>query len=349
LKQALTGQSYDDVRALDAALLALDGTPNKSHFGANAILGISMAFVVAAAAGKKQAVYEYLSDGKGYILPVPYMNILNGGAHADNGLDFQEFMIIPQGAPTFREALRRGAEIFHTLKKLLKARGLATSVGDEGGYAPNLSSNKEALDVVMEAITTAGYTADQIKIALDVASTEFFKDGLYHIAGENKQLTSAQLADYYMDLMRSYPIVSIEDGFAEDDMEGWALFQKLVDEAGLADKVRTVGDDLYVTNVQRLQMGIDQHLSNSILIKLNQIGSVSETLDAIALAHTNGMHAVISHRSGESEDTFIADLAVATNAGFIKTGSLSRTDRIAKYNQLLRIEEKLGAKAKFGK
>lgn len=349
IKKEIVGKEFATYRELDTALIALDGTPNKAKLGANAILAVSMAFVDASAKHAGKAIYAYLSDDKGYVLPVPYMNIINGGAHADNGLDFQEFMIIPEGASSFSEALRMGAEVFHTLKKILKSQGLATGVGDEGGYAPNLSSNTIALDTVIKAISDAGYTTEQIKIGLDVASSEFYKNGKYEISGEGKSLSSEEMAEYYFDLIARYPIVSIEDGFAEDDFAGWTHFQKLLEEKGLAGKVRTVGDDLYVTNVQRLQMGIDQHMSNAILIKLNQIGSVSETLDTINMAHDHKMASIISHRSGESEDTFIADLAVATNAGYIKTGSLSRTDRIAKYNQLLRIERALGTKAQYGK
>lgn len=335
--------SFDSLEAFEMTLIEADGTPNKSRFWANAILGCGMAFAQAEAQKQGKRLFEYLGNSDSTVLPIPYMNILNGWAHADNGLDFQEFMIIPQGAPNFREALRMGAEVFHTLKKLLKAQGLATSVGDEGGYAPNIRSNNEALDLVITAITQAGYTTDQIKIGLDVASSEFFKDGRYHISGENKVLSSEELVAYYVELIQQYPIASIEDGFAEDDFEGRALFEK--HNPG----IRTVGDDLYVTNVTRLQRGIDEHLSNSILIKLNQIGSVTETLKAIKLAQDSSMNVIISHRSGETEDTFIADLAAATNAGYIKTGSLSRTDRIAKYNQLLRIEERLGERASYGK
>ena len=271
------------------------------------------------------------------------MNILNGGSHADNNVDIQEFMIIPTGAPDFREGLRWGAEIFHNLKSILKSKGLVTSVGDEGGFAPNLGSNEEALQVIMEAIEKAGYTG-KISLALDVASSEFFKDGVYDLAGEGRKLNADELVALYQDWASKYPIISIEDGMAEDDFDGW---KKLTDALG--DKMMLVGDDLFVTNISRLQMGIEKGIANSILIKLNQIGSVSETLDAINMAHKNGMRSISSHRSGETEDTFIADLAVALNTGFIKTGSASRTDRIAKYNQLLRIQENLGANAKYGK
>lgn len=272
------------------------------------------------------------------------MNIINGGSHADNNVDIQEFMIVPVGAPNITEAIRMGAEVFHHLKKLLHARGLATSVGDEGGYAPNLASNEAALQIILEAIAAAGYTTEQIKLALDVASSEFFKEGKYHLEGEGKVLSSEDMVAYYQNLVEKYPIISIEDGMAEDDFAGWKLL-----EATLGKSIMTVGDDLYVTNIERLQMGIDQQLANSILIKLNQIGSVSETLNAINLAHAHGMRSISSHRSGETEDTFIADLAVAMNTGFIKTGSLSRTDRIAKYNQLIRIEKHLGTRAQYGR
>ena len=304
---------------------------------------VSMAFVVACAQTEKKWVYEYLGEGKGNTLPFPMMNILNGGSHADNNVDIQEFMIIPTGAPDFREGLRWGAEIFHNLKSILKAKGLVTSVGDEGGFAPNLGSNEEALQVIMEAIEKAGYTG-KISLALDVASSEFFKDGVYDLAGEGRKLNADELVALYQDWASKYPIISIEDGMAEDDFDGW---KKLTDALG--DKMMLVGDDLFVTNISRLQMGIEKGIANSILIKLNQIGSVSETLDAINMAHKNGMRSISSHRSGETEDTFIADLAVALNTGFIKTGSASRTDRIAKYNQLLRIQENLGANAKYGK
>lgn len=343
IAQAIEGKSFTSFRALDEALIALDGTANKSKLGANAILGVSMAFVGACAKAEGKWIYEYLGEGKGNTLPYPMMNILNGGSHADNNVDIQEFMIIPNGAPSFREGLRWGAEVFHNLKAILKAKGLATSVGDEGGFAPNLGSNEEALQVIVEAIEKAGYTG-KISLALDVASSEFYKEGIYDLAGEGKKLTAEELITLYQDWCEKYPIISIEDGMAEDDFAGW---KKLTEVLG--SKIMLVGDDLFVTNIARLQMGIDQGMANSILIKLNQIGSVSETLDAITMAHEHGMSSISSHRSGETEDTFIADLAVAMNTGFIKTGSASRTDRIAKYNQLLRIEEKLGADAKYGK
>ncbi|MFC2695993.1 MAG: phosphopyruvate hydratase [Candidatus Absconditicoccaceae bacterium] len=343
IAKAVENQTFDCFRALDKALIELDGTPNKSKLGANAILGVSMAFVGACAKAEGKWIYEYLGEGKGTTLPYPMMNILNGGSHADNNVDIQEFMIIPNGMPNFHEGLRCGAEVFHNLKAILKAKGLATSVGDEGGFAPNLGSNEEALQVIVEAIEKAGYTG-KVSLALDVASSEFYKDGMYDLAGEGKKLTADELVALYQDWCEKYPIISIEDGMAEDDFEGW---KKLTDALG--EKIMLVGDDLFVTNIARLQMGIDKGIANSILIKLNQIGSVSETLDAITMAHENGMRSISSHRSGETEDTFIADLAVAMNTGFIKTGSASRTDRIAKYNQLLRIEERLGANAKYGK
>ena len=343
IAKAVENQTFDSFRALDKALIELDGTPNKSKLGANAILGVSMAFVGACAKAEGQWIYEYLGEGKGTTLPYPMMNILNGGSHADNNVDIQEFMIIPNGIPNFHEGLRCGAEVFHNLKAILKAKGLATSVGDEGGFAPNLGSKEEALQVIVEAIEKAGYTG-KVSLALDVASSEFYKEGMYDLAGEGKKLTADELVALYQDWCEKYPIISIEDGMAEDDFEGW---KKLTDALG--EKIMLVGDDLFVTNITRLQMGIDKGIANSILIKLNQIGSVSETLDAITMAHENGMRSISSHRSGETEDTFIADLAVAMNTGFIKTGSASRTDRIAKYNQLLRIEERLGSTAKYGK
>ena len=343
IAKAVENQTFDCFRALDKALIELDGTPNKSKLGANAILGVSMAFVGACAKAEGKWIYEYLGEGKGTTLPYPMMNILNGGSHADNNVDIQEFMIIPNGMPNFHEGLRCGAEVFHNLKAILKAKGLATSVGDEGGFAPNLGSNEEALQVIVEAIEKAGYTG-KVSLALDVASSEFYKEGMYDLVGEGKKLTADELVALYQDWCEKYPIISIEDGMAEDDFEGW---KKLTDALG--EKIMLVGDDLFVTNIARLQMGIDKGIANSILIKLNQIGSVSETLDAITMAHENGMRSISSHRSGETEDTFIADLAVAMNTGFIKTGSASRTDRIAKYNQLLRIEERLRSGAKYGK
>ncbi|PID35039.1 MAG: phosphopyruvate hydratase [candidate division SR1 bacterium] len=345
IKDALVGKNFENYEEVDALMLELDGTENKSKLGANAILGVSMAFVVASAKSENKWIYEYLNDGKGNTLPRPMMNILNGGSHADNTVDIQEFMIIPWEAENFAEGLRWGTEIFHHLKKILKDKGLATGVGDEGGYAPNLSSNEEALQVIMQAIDNAGYTG-KIRLALDVAASEFYNkaENNYNLAGEGKILNAEQMIELYSSWIEKYPIVSIEDGLDEDDFAGWALLN-----AKIGDKIMTVGDDLFVTNIKRLEMGIEQNMANAILIKLNQIGTVSETIKAVNMAHENGMNAVISHRSGETEDTFIADLAVALNTGFIKTGSASRTDRIAKYNQLLRINEKLGGSARYGK
>ncbi|ACJ74898.1 eno phosphopyruvate hydratase [Thermosipho africanus TCF52B] len=334
--------AYDQVY-IDNVLLELDGTENKSKLGANAILGVSMAVARAAANSLQLPLYKYLGGVNAKVLPVPLMNVINGGAHADNNLDIQEFMIVPAGAPSFREALRYGAETFHALKKILKEAGHVTAVGDEGGFAPNLKNNEEAIQVLIQAIQSAGYEPGKdIFIALDVAASEFYNEetGKYFIDGSEK--TVDELIEYYKSLIEKYPIISIEDPF---DQEDWEAYQKFNKEVG--NKVQIVGDDLYVTNVKRLQKGIELKASNSILIKLNQIGSVTETLNAIELAKTNNMTNVISHRSGETEDTFIADLAVATNAGLIKTGSLSRSERIAKYNQLLRIEEELGDVAQY--
>lgn len=335
IKNAIVGKSFEDYRALDKALIELDWTKNKSNLGANAILWVSMAFVVAAANSKWQQVFEFLSDGKNG-LPVPMMNILNGGSHADNNVDIQEFMIVPVWAKNISEAVRMWAEVFHNLKNILKSRGLATSVGDEGGYAPNLESNEAALKVIIEAIEKAWYTTEQIKLALDVASSEFYKDGKYDLAWEWKVLSSAELVEFYKDLCEKYPIISIEDGMAEDDFEGWELLTK-----ELWNKIMLVWDDLFVTNIERLALGIEKNLWNSILIKLNQIWTVSETIDAIDMWAKAWFKSIISHRSGETEDTFIAHLVVAKNTWFIKTGSLSRTDRIAKYNELIRISEKV--------
>lgn len=343
IKQEIVGKSFESYNELDELLLKLDGTKNKNNLGANAILGVSMAFVVAGANSKKQNIYEYLNNGVWHILPFPMMNIVNGGSHADNNVDIQEFMIVPVGAKSVKEAIRMGAEVFHNLKNILKSRNLATSVGDEGGYAPNLGSNEEALKVIIEAIEKAGYTTDQIKLALDVASSEFFKWEKYDLAGEGKILSSEEMVDYYEYLISTYPIISIEDGMAEDDFAGWKLLTQR-----LGGKVMLVGDDLFVTNKERLALGIKESMGNSILIKLNQIGTVSETIESIEMAHKARMKSIVSHRSGETEDTFIAHLAVAMNSGYIKTGSLSRTDRIAKYNELIRIEEKLGTKAQYG-
>jgi enolase len=344
IAEALGGTDAADQRALDAKMIELDGTDNKGRLGANAILAVSMAAARASAAAFELPLYRYLGGAAANTLPVPMMNILNGGAHADNNVDFQEFMVMPVGAPSFSEALRWGVEVFHTLKGVLKKRGYNTSVGDEGGFAPSVKSNVEAIEVVLEAIQSAGYEpGEDIAVALDPAVSELYQDGKYVFKKSDKSSkTSQEMVKYWGKWVHDYPIVSIEDGLAEDDWEGWALLTKEV-----GDKIQLVGDDLFVTNVDRLQQGIDKRVANSILIKVNQIGSVSETLDAIDLARRNGYTSVISHRSGESEDTFIADLAVATGAGQIKTGSASRTDRVAKYNQLLRIEEELGGAAQF--
>lgn len=341
LNSALSGLTLTQTE-LDNKMIELDGTDNKSNLGANALLGVSMAFAYAAAKEAKQPLYETFTDIDGkYGLPVPMMNIINGGAHADNSVDIQEFMVMPVNFDSFREALRCGAEIFHALRKVLQAEGHITTVGDEGGFAPNLPSSKAALAAIMQAITEAGYEAGKdVLLALDVASSEFYKDGKYELAGEGKSLNSAEMADYLADLAANFPIVSIEDGMAEEDWEGWKI---LTDKIG--DKVQLVGDDLYVTNPAIFQQGIDQGIANSILIKVNQIGTLTETLAAIRLAHDNGYTAVVSHRSGETEDATIADIAVGTTATQIKTGSLSRSDRIAKYNRLLLIEEKLGDNA----
>jgi len=341
---ALIGMDAADQRALDRRMIELDGTENKGKLGANAILAVSMAAARATAATAGLPLYRHLGGPEANLLPVPMMNILNGGAHADNNVDFQEFMAMPVGATSFAEALRWVAEIFHTLKGVLKKRGYNTAVGDEGGFAPSLKSNVEAIEVILEAVQQAGYKPGaQVAIALDPAASEFFKDGRYVFKKSDKSVKSSEeMVRYWADWARQYPIVSLEDGLAEDDWAGWKL---LTDELG--KRIQLVGDDLFVTNVKRLQQGIDQGVANSILIKVNQIGTVSETLDAIELARRNQYTSIISHRSGETEDTFIADLAVATGAGQIKTGSASRTDRIAKYNQLLRIEEELGKAARF--
>ncbi|MDP9268435.1 MAG: phosphopyruvate hydratase [Acidobacteriota bacterium] len=343
---ALMGMDSANQRELDDRMLELDGTENKARLGANAILAVSMAACRAAANALQMPLYRYLGGVNGNLLPVPMMNIINGGAHADNNVDFQEFMAMPVGAHSFSEALRMGAEVFHTLKGVLKKRGYNTSVGDEGGFAPSLKSNVEAIEVILEAITQAGYKpGEQIAIALDPATSELYKEGkgkYLFWKSDKSAKTSDEMVRYWADWVRQYPIVSLEDGLAEDDWEGW---RALTQEVG--SKVQLVGDDLFVTNPKRLQQGIDSGVANSILVKVNQIGTVSETLDAISLARQNGYTAVISHRSGETEDTFIADLAVGTDAGQIKTGSASRTDRICKYNQLLRIEEDLGAAARF--
>jgi len=343
IRKALDGFDADDQRGLDKLLCDLDATENKKRLGANAILGVSLAAAKAAADSHEQPLYRYLGGEEATLLPVPMMNIVNGGMHADNPIDFQEFMIVPVGAPSIAEAVRMGAEVFHTLKKALHDASYGTAVGDEGGFAPNIESTRAALDFVMGAITTAGYQPGKdMYLALDVAATEFFKDGSYVLAGENRTLTSTEMADYLADLVSSYPIFSIEDGMSEDDWEGWRILTEAV-----GDRVQLVGDDLFVTNVTRLKEGIDKHIANAILIKVNQIGTLSETLDAVRMAHDAGYAAVMSHRSGETEDTTIANLAVATNCGQIKTGSLARSDRVAKYNQLIRIEEELGPRARY--
>ena len=340
---ALAGQDAEDQLSLDAQMIELDGTPNKSRLGANAILGVSMAIAKAAAEDQGVPLYRYIGGPTARILPVPMMNIVNGGAHADNPIDIQEFMIQPVAAETVADAVRIGAEIFHRLKAELKAAGHATNVGDEGGFAPNLNGTIAALDFIMKAIEKAGYKPGvDVTLALDAASTEFFKDGKYNLHGEGKVLDSAGLVDYWAGLVNAYPIVSIEDGMAEDDWAGWKL---LTDKIG--SKVQLVGDDLFVTNPKRLADGIKAGVGNSILVKVNQIGTLSETLEAVDMAHRAGYKAVMSHRSGETEDSTIADLAVATNCGQIKTGSLARSDRTAKYNQLIRIEEELGTIARY--
>ena len=343
IAEVLLGLDAEDQRDIDLAMIALDGTENKARLGANAILGTSMAVAKAAAGARGLPLYSYVGGVSAHVLPVPMMNIINGGEHADNPIDFQEFMIMPVGAESLADAVRWGAEIFHTLKKGLAEKGLSTSVGDEGGFAPNLASTRAALDFVMESIEKAGFKpGDDIALALDCASTEFFSDGRYDIAGEGLSLTGVEMADYLADLCANYPIKSIEDGMAEDDFEGW---KALTDKVG--HKVQLVGDDLFVTNPKRLTMGIGEGLANSLLVKVNQIGTLTETLEAVSIAQRNGYTAVMSHRSGETEDSTIADLAVATNCGQIKTGSLARSDRLAKYNQLIRIEEELGASAYY--
>lgn len=336
---------YDalDQVEIDNKMIALDGTPNKAKLGANAILAVSIAVARAAAEALDVPLYQYLGGFNSKKLPVPMMNIINGGAHADNNVDVQEFMVLPVGAPTFAEALRTGAEIFHALKSVLKAKGLNTAVGDEGGFAPNFGSNEEALSTILEAIEKAGYKPGvDVFLGMDVASTEFFKDGKYHLEGEGKSYTPAEFVDLLASWVDKYPIITIEDGCSEDDWEGWKL---LTDKLG--GKIQLVGDDLFVTNTERLADGIEKGVGNSILVKVNQIGSLTETFDAIEMAQRAGYTAVISHRSGESEDSTIADIAVATNAGQIKTGAPSRSDRVAKYNQLLRIEDKLGSTASY--
>ncbi len=340
---AIGGLDAEDQLKIDEAMIALDGTPNKARLGANAILGVSLAVAKAAAQSAGLPLYRYVGGTGARLLPVPMMNIINGGAHADNPIDVQEFMIMPVGAPTLRDAVRMGAEVFHTLKKALKDAGHNTNVGDEGGFAPNIGSTDEAIGFVMKAIEKAGYRpGEDMFLALDAASTEFFKDGKYHLDGEGKKLGPDEMAAYLADFVNRYPIISIEDGMAEDDWAGWKALTDMV-----GDKCQLVGDDLFVTNSTRLREGIEKGVANSILVKVNQIGSLTETLDAVETAHKAGYTAVMSHRSGETEDATIADLAVATNCGQIKTGSLARSDRLAKYNQLIRIEEELGAQARY--
>jgi enolase len=343
LLDCLLGMEALDQRGIDAEMLATDGTANKGRLGANAILGVSLAVAKAAADELELPLYRYVGGANAHVLPVPMLNVVNGGAHADNNVDFQEFMLMPVGAASFREALQWGVETYHVLKGILHDRGLSTAVGDEGGFAPNLSSNEEAVKVLVEAIEKAGRTpGDEIAIALDPAVSEIYKDGSYVLAGESRTLSATEMAAYWVDLCDRYPIVSIEDGMAEEDWDGWAALT-----AALGDRVQLVGDDLFVTNVERLQRGIDTGVGNAILVKVNQIGSLTETLETVGLATRSSYAAVMSHRSGETEDTTIADLAVATNCGQIKTGAPARSDRVAKYNQLLRIEHDLGESAEF--
>jgi enolase len=343
IADAIEGIDGLDQRLLDTELNNLDGTENKARLGANAILGVSLATARAAADELDLPLWRYVGGPNAHVLPVPMMNVVNGGAHADNTIDLQEFMVMPVGAPSYREALRWGTETYHALKALLKGRGLGTAVGDEGGFAPNLATNEEAVKVLVEAIEKAGYTpGDDIAIALDPATSELYRDGMYHLTGEGKVLSSDDFVAYWTRLIDTYPIVSIEDGMAEDDWDGWA---KLT--AAIGDRVQLVGDDLFVTNVARLRLGIERNVANSVLVKVNQIGSLTETLDTVELATRNAYTSVMSHRSGETEDSTIADLAVATNCGQIKTGAPCRSDRVAKYNQLLRIEEQLGEAAEY--
>jgi enolase len=343
IARALKGFDVEDQRGLDQTLRDLDGTPNKKRLGANALLGVSLAAAKAGAASHKQPLYRYLGGPEANLLPVPMMNILNGGVHADNPIDFQEFMIAPVGASSIAEAVRMGAEIFHALKRALKAAGHNTNVGDEGGFAPNLASAQAALDFIMAAIEAAGFKpGTDIYIALDPAATEFYRDGLYVLEGEGRKLAAKDMAAYYAELVSNYPIYSIEDGMSEDDWDGWRVLTEVI-----GNRCQLVGDDLFVTNVTRLEEGIEKGIANAILVKVNQIGTLSETLDAVGMAQEAGYAAVMSHRSGETEDSTIADLAVATNCGQIKTGSLARSDRVAKYNQLIRIEEDLGKAARY--
>jgi enolase len=346
IKSALMGANIFDQRGIDRMMIDLDGTPNKAKLGANAILGVSLAVAKAAAQEARQPLYRYLGGVNAYVLPVPLMNILNGGSHADNSIDFQEFMVVPVGADTFKEGLRMGVQVFHALKTVLKKKGYSTNVGDEGGFAPNIKSNVEAIDTVMQAIEAAGYKPGvDIMIAMDAAASEFYdaESGMYHFKkSTGEKLSSKDMVKFWADWCKKYPILSIEDGLAEDDWDGW---KSLTEKLGASTQL--VGDDLFVTNVERLQQGIEQEIANSILVKVNQIGSLSETIDAVQLATRNGYTSIMSHRSGETEDTTIADLVVALNCGQIKTGSASRSDRVAKYNQLLRIEEELGANAVY--
>lgn len=346
LNEELRGMYVGDQKSIDMKMIELDGTENKSRLGANAILGVSLACAKAAAMESNLELFRYLGGVNAYTLPVPMMNILNGGSHADNSIDFQEFMIMPVGAPSFTEALRMGAEVFHNLRSVLKNKGMSTNVGDEGGFAPNLSSNEEAIMCILQAIEKAGYRpGEDVYIALDAAASEFYlhEENVYHLKwSSGDKLTPQQMSDFWSDWVKKYPIISIEDGMAEDDWDGWRLHTDAI-----GDRCQLVGDDLFVTNVERLRMGLDRKVANSILIKLNQIGTLTETIDAVNLALRNNYTAIISHRSGETEDTTIADLVVAMNAGLIKTGSASRTDRICKYNQLMRIEESLGDQAYY--
>lgn len=344
IAKELIGKEVTNQREIDETMIALDGTPNKGKLGANAILGVSLAIAKCAATSLDLPLYRYIGGANAYVLPTPMMNIINGGAHADNNVDFQEFMIMPVSAPTFKEAIRMGAEVFHALKAVLKGKGLNTAVGDEGGFAPNLASNEDAIKTILEAVEKAGYKpGEDIKLAMDVASSEFYQDGKYVLPGENnKSFTSKELVDFYAELCSKYPIISIEDGLDQDDWEGWDYLTEK-----LGDKVQLVGDDFFVTNTKRLEEGIKRGVANSILIKVNQIGTLTETLNAIEMANRAGYTAVISHRSGETEDTTIADLVVAVNAGQIKTGAPARSERVAKYNQLIRISEELDEVAEY--
>ncbi|MBZ4202645.1 MAG: phosphopyruvate hydratase [Methylovulum sp.] len=343
IRDAIIGMEVNDQADIDHKMIALDGTETKARLGANAMLAVSLAAAQAAAKEAAQPLYRHLNTSGKFILPVPMMNIINGGSHADNNVDLQEFMILPVGAPSFREAIRYGAEVFHNLSKVLKAKGLATTVGDEGGFAPNLASNEDAISVILQAIEQAGYTPGvDIYLGLDAAASEYYADGIYNLSSEHKTYSSAAMADFFVDWVDRYPIISIEDGFDENDWAGWKLMTEK-----LGNRIQLVGDDLFVTNPAILKQGIDQQIANSILIKVNQIGTLTETLAAIDMAHAAGYSAVVSHRSGETEDTTIADLAVATGTGQIKTGSLSRSDRVAKYNRLMKIEEELGDLAQF--